>query len=400
MFSANSFNLDVNATYGVEPEVLEYLKSVLPSCLNASSVHSAGQRARALMEAAREEILGLVGAAGKRLVFTSGATESNNLLINSFICGKRFQERKNHIVISSVEHPSILEPAQRFAQMGGNLSMVVPSENGKFNSDDFINACHSETNLVSCMLANNETGDLLPVKEISSALQHNNIHTFMHCDAVQALGKMELNMSKLGVDCLSLSGHKIGALPGVGALIFKHELELSPLILGGPQEMHFRAGTENLPGIVSFGYMAAKLKKTLQADIGKMKKHRKIIFEILKIGIADLRLNSFSDESLPNTLNLRIAGVRSDDLVVALDLKGICISSGAACASGKPQPSHVLLAMGLSEEQARQSIRISVGPHYLPEEISSCANSVVECVAQMRGNSGKSHPKENENYVR
>jgi cysteine desulfurase len=376
-------NLDINAGCGVKAELWHYLEAVLKDCVNPSSVHQAGQKARYLIEETREDLKNLLGLGEARIIFTSGASEANNLILSSI-----FQEkntlRDSHLILSAVEHMSLYEPAKKLESEGLQISWVKPSEKSAYKAEDFISCLKPSTKMLALMYANNETGEILPLAEVAAMIKSLRPDIFIFSDAVQALGKSEFKFSDLKLDAISISGHKIGALPGVGALIVKDDYRISPVILGGPQEHRFRAGTENLPGIVSFGYVARKIQSDLKARINRMSDNKERIKTILSEKIRGLEFNCFSSEVLPNTLNIRIPGVRSDDLVVALDLEGILVSSAAACSSGKPLPSHVLLSCGLTEEESRESIRISLSDEPSESEIKESALKIAAVVEHMR----------------
>ena len=383
MSKSNRYNLDVNATYGVDAEVWSFLRQELSDAGNPSSVHHSGQKAKSLIESARESILSFVGAGkSSRLIFTSGATEANNLALLSQFSSLSQSNAKKQVLISALEHPSVLEVASVLSDRGLSVIIFKPSV-GSFSVSEFLEKVSEETRLVSLMLANNETGELFPVEKIVAAIRKRYPKVIIHCDAVQALGKIKFSFDHLDVDMMSVSGHKIGALPGIGALVAKRTIHIEPVIVGGSQELRFRAGTENLPGIVSFGYVIEKLRSSLDQRMEVMNRNCELLKSLLRKKVEGLVFH----ERIPNignTISLRVAGIRADDLVVALDLAGIMISSGSACASGKQDPSHVLLAMGFPESEVRETVRISLGHHYTPEEIFSISETMAEVISRMR----------------
>lgn len=378
---AKSFiNFDANASHGVLPEVEEALLSKGLRYLNPSSVHQGGQYARALIEEARESVTRLLGLRGKqRVVFLSGATEANNLVITQALnlCSK---PAPNNVVALAVEHPSVLIPLERLRTLGYGSVLIPPDEN---LSESFLSQCSPETGLVAVMLANNESGEIFSVSEVATAVKERYPHILVHCDGVQALGRTSFSFPELGVDTLTISGHKIGALSGVGALVIEEDTLIKPLLLGGPQEKHLRAGTENVLGIVSLGIACEVLYSSLSRRIEAMHSMRKSLLKMLTSAIPDLVVLK-SKEHLPNTLSLRVPGVLADDLVVALDLEGVGISSGSACASGKPEPSHVLLAMGYTVDEAKQSFRISLPSSMSFSEVEEGGAAVIRCIKRMR----------------
>lgn len=386
MIKKSFLNLDVNAGWGVDPELWPYLETVLRDSINPSSIHQAGQKARFQIEEARANIKKFISAEKARVIFTSGASESNNQILNSVFSPLIANGEPAHLIISAIEHMSLLEPASKLSEKGVSLTTIHPRSLSAFEPQDFVEALRPETKMISLMFANNETGDVLPLRDVIEAVRAVRPDILIHSDVVQALGKTTFNFAELDLDAVSISAHKLGGLPGVGALVIKDDLDILPLIHGGPQESRFRAGTENLPGIVSFGYIAAKLSQSNDSRLSKMKSNAALLKELIFGRVPDLKLNRFHRETLPNTINIQVPSLRSDDLVVALDLQGLLISSAAACSSGKPLPSHVLLAQGLSESEARQSIRISVSDQNSEKEIRDAAHKIVDCITFMRSN--------------
>lgn len=380
-------NLDSNASFGVSEYVQNALIPYIGDSHNPNAVHRAGQRSRALIEEAREQIARLLRISQDyRIVFTSGATESNNMALHQLLSLAQSQRRMSdvHFVTTAIEHPSLLEKAATLSAQGIGVSLVSPDETGTITPSQILLQCQDRTQLVSVMLANNETGQILPLAEIARAVRARLPKTMIHTDAVQAVGKMPVRFDELGVDMMSISAHKIGGLTGAGALIVPRDRALTPLLLGGPQEMHLRAGTENVLGILSFGFAAQELLEIQEQRVRRMGIERAKLLETISREIPDARLTNHSSEHLPNTLSIRFPGVRADDLVVALDREGICVSSGAACASGKPEPSHVLLAYGISPEAARETIRISTRGTLSEVELREISHSLIRCVLLMR----------------
>lgn len=384
-------NLDVNASWGLDPAVAVRLEQLKRHGLNPSSIHTQGQRARFMVEEARERLRSCLGLDNDwGVIFTSGATEANNTVVMSPFwdrLGKRFEScAEAQVVVSALEHPSVLEPVARLERLGFKTTRVAPDPSGVVHAQAMAQAVTVQTKLVSLMTANNETGVVMPVREAAELIRASVPSAVIHTDAVQALGKLPFKLPELGVDVATFSGHKIGALTGVGAIVYRRSRPVEALLLGGAQERHARAGTENVLGIASFGIAAELLAQSLDNRIEKMQKACAVIGKVLaharpqaaQIGHAQRAPTGIEGRTLanteighapsapagmvlPNTLSITFPGIKADDLVVALDLKGICISSGAACASGKPDPSHVLLAMGYTPEQARSTVRISVG---------------------------------------
>ncbi|MCB0310497.1 MAG: cysteine desulfurase [Bdellovibrionales bacterium] len=380
-------NLDSNASYGLLPAVRETL-SCLEFGSNPNSVHSLGQKARALVEDSRIRVRQLLNCHSQdRIIFTSGATEANQTALFSPFWQDCFVD--GQLVVLSVEHPSILGPAERLAEMGIEV-VVIPYGDQRSILEALRKNINEKTRLVSLIFANNETGEILPIADWSKALKSIKPDLLIHSDAAQALGKVAFCFDSLGVDYLTVSGHKIGGLPGVGALAVRHGAPFSPLIVGGPQELHSRAGTENVGGIVSFGVAASEWQHHGKAFRARMKELKQVIWESISVNYPAASLNFVADDSLPNTLNIFFPGVKADDLVVALDLAQICVSSGAACASGKPDPSHVLLAMGYDTERARSSLRISVSAQQSHAEIAIAARRIVDIAKNLHSDQGVS----------
>jgi cysteine desulfurase len=384
MVMESGINLDKNASYGVHPAVLEGLKGIdLPSICNPSSIHQGGQGARYLIEEARADIAQLVGAApGDKVVFTSGATEANNQVILGAALRKGA-----HIVTTAIEHPALLEAAREAERRGAKLTVVPVPRSGVVEVNALKAAITDNTTLVSLMFANNEVGTLQPVSEIGEHLRQIGSMALYHSDAVQALGKSELNFASSKLDFASISAHKIGALAGIGALIVRSGIEIQPLIFGGPQEKRARAGTENILGIVSFGLAARLFNEEKSRRIATLQKNREVIWSILRDSTPSISPTVDLKDTIPNTLSLKIDGINSADLVVALDLEGVWVSSGAACASGKPGASYVLTSIGLTEDEARSVIRISVGAEDTEESLKLAAQKISKVISRMR--SGK-----------
>ena len=386
MITRNSIiNFDVNATYGVDAQHFKSVDAICHGALNPSSVHRGGQQARAIIEECRDSIRAFLSApASTRVTFTSGATEANNLAIFGSQLSDPAKFKNSSVVVSAVEHPSVLACVERLEQLGVSITQIKPRSDGSFHVDDFLSAANNETRLVSVMLANNESGQILPVADITSALKKAYPQVLVHCDAVQAAGKIPISMTALGVDYLTLSAHKIGGLPGVGALVSGEHITCNPLVFGGPQEGRLRAGTENIFGIASFGLIINEVSQNLDDRLTRFLVNRDYLKKVLLEIVDDIVINFTSLNLLPNTLSITFPGIRADDLVVALDLEGVMISSGAACASGKQQPSHVLTAMGFSKEKARETIRISLGAMHEKDELDYAAETINRVIRRMR----------------
>jgi cysteine desulfurase len=375
-------NLDANASYGTLPGVLDEAIRLTEDTLNPSSIHAGGQRAKALIEEARDTIAQALSIKGRaHIIFTSGASEANNLaLMLPFWQKVSAPEESDALVTTELEHPSVLEVARRLQSWGVPVHFARPNPKAALAAARVTSLVDSKTALVSMMYANNESGEVLCVSEVAREAKSKNPRVLIHTDAVQAFGKVPLSWADLGVDMLSLSAHKIGGLPGVGALVVDKAVPCQPLLLGGPQEKRWRAGTENVLGIVSFGLATKVMLNELAHRRSRMLSAKDCIGSILRAKIPTTQIHLEGAATLPNTLSVRFPGVRADDLVVALDLKGILVSSGAACASGKPDPSHVLLAMGYSAQEARETVRISVRGDLEEAAAKDAAFAIVETV--------------------
>jgi cysteine desulfurase len=370
--------LDNNATTPVLPEVFEAMKPFyLEEFGNASSIHHYGQRARSAVEKARASVAALLNARPAEIVFTSGGTEGDNAAIFGLAT------KGDHIITSTIEHSAVMNTCKRLEQMGCEVSFVPVNGRGEVDPEDIRKALRPNTRLISIMMANNETGVVQPVEEISRIARDADV--FFHTDAVQAAGKIPIDVQQIGCDVLTISGHKIHAPQGTGAVYIKRGTLIQPLIYGGSHERQRRAGTENLPGIVGLGKAAELAKKWLEgngpAEMAAMRDH--LQNTVLK-AIGEAGINGDGARRVPNTTNLWFDYIEGEALVIALDLKGLAASSGAACSSGAIEPSHVLLAMGLKHERARSSVRISLGKQTTNEDIEFAIKVLPETVTRLR----------------
>jgi cysteine desulfurase len=366
--------LDHNASAPLRPESREAMRAALDLVGNPSSAHREGARGRSLIERARAEVAALIGAAPAEIVFTSGATEANNLALR----GVR-AVRPGALVTTAIEHASVRETATAL----GDVVTVEADGDGRIAADAVVAACGPGTALVSVGLANGEVGSIAPVGEIARALVGRGI--LLHSDAAQAAGRMPVDVAGLGVDLLSLSAHKLGGPTGVGALWVRRGIALRPGMTGGPQERDRRAGTENVVGIAGFGAAARAARRELATMPGRVAALRDRLWQGIRDALPDAVLNGPADEPrLPNTLNVAIPGVAGESLLVLLDLAGIAASLGSACAAGAPAPSHVLRAMGRTEADARNGLRLSLGPTSTADEVACVLDVLPRLVAQIR----------------
>jgi cysteine desulfurase len=370
--------LDNNATTPVLPEVFEAMRPFyLEEFGNASSIHHYGQHARAAVEKARANVAALLNARPAEIIFTSGGTEADNLGIFGLVA------RGEHVITSTIEHSAVTNTCKRLEQMGCEVTFVPVDDRCLIDPDDVRRALRPNTKLISVMMANNETGVVEPVEEIGRIAREADV--FFHTDAIQAAGKVPVDVQKIGCDALSISGHKIHAPQGTGALFLKKGTLIQPLIYGGSHERQRRAGTENLPGIVGLG-KAAQIARDWLAGGGpaEMSAMRDRLQDAVSSAMDGLGVNGLGAPRVPNTTNLYFDHIEGEALVIALDLKGLAVSSGAACSSGAIEPSHVLLAMGLSHQRARASIRVSLGKQTSQEDVDFAISVIPETVGRLR----------------
>ena len=370
--------LDNNATTPVLPEVFEAMRPFyLDEFGNASSIHYYGQHARAAVEKARASVAALINARPAEIIFTSGGTEADNLGIFGLVRGG------DHVISSTIEHHAVLNSCKRLEQMGCEVTYVPVGGSGEIDPEDVRKALRPNTRLISVMMANNETGALQPVQEIGRIAQEADV--FFHTDAVQAAGKVPIDVARIGCDALSISGHKLHAPQGTGALFLKKGTLIQPLLYGGSHERQRRAGTENLPGIVGLGKAAEIARRWLEgagpAEMAAMRDglQNSILDQVEAAGV-----NGPGASRVPNTTNLWFDFIEGEALVIALDLRGLAVSSGAACSSGAIEPSHVLLSMGLSQQRARASIRLSLGKQTTQADVDFAISVVPETVGRLR----------------
>jgi len=370
--------LDNNATTQVADTVREAMIPFLERAHgNPSSIHSMGRDARDAVENARRQVARLINAQPRRIIFTGGGSEADNLALK----GVAFTQHNkgNHIVTTSIEHPAILSTCLFLERLGYKVTYLEVDENGWLVPDKLRRAIRDDTILVSIMMANNEVGTILPIKELCAIAHERDI--LFHTDAVQAVGKVRVDMEELGVDLLSLSGHKFHGPKGIGALYMKKGIKLEPLIHGGKQESGLRAGTENVPAIVGLG-KAAELALQAVRDAEKIKELRDRLEGGIRKLVPGARLNGHPEMRLPNTLNLTLPGLRGESLVVALDQHGISLSSGSACKSGSPEPTHVLIAMGRTEEEAHCAVRFSLSHSTTEEDIDETVSAIAQVLEE------------------
>jgi cysteine desulfurase len=345
---------------------------------NASSIHTFGQKAKKILEEARESVARLIGAQPSEIVFTSGGTEADNLAIK----GPALAEEGGHIITSTIEHPAVLVPCHYLERRGFKVSFLPVDHHGLLDPDDVRKAITDRTSLISIMHANHEVGTIEPLEEIAKLAIDRGIP--FHTDAVQSVGKVPVDVKTLGVNLLTLSAHKLCGPKGVGALYIRRGTKILPQVLGGHQEVNLRAGTENVAGIVGLGKAAEIALHTMEAEGRRISRLRDGLWKGIRERVGPVKLNGHPTRRLPNILNVTFDGVEGESIVLNLDLKGIAVSTGSACTSGSLEPSHVLLAMGLSPAMARESVRFSLGMGNTREEIEYTTNTLEEVVKRLR----------------
>ncbi|HJZ98885.1 MAG TPA: cysteine desulfurase family protein [Candidatus Solibacter sp.] len=375
------FYFDHNATTPVDPEILETMVSCLGQVYgNASSIHHFGQSAKQRLEAARRQVAALIHATPQEIVFTSGGTEADNLAILG-VARASSVERK-HVITSAIEHPAVLSTCKQLAVEGVEVTGLRVAASGVVNPDDVCRALRPETVLISIMHANNELGTLQPIAEIAQIAREAGV--LLHVDGVQALGKIPVDVQALGVDLYTMSGHKLYAPKGAGALYVRRGTRLAPITFGGHHERDRRPGTENVPGIAAFGAAAELAGRRLNEDSERLSRLRDRLENAVIERIPGSGINGSRWNRVPNTSNLYFDGIDGEAMVIALDLRGFAVSTGAACSSGALTPSHVLKAIGLSDDRARSSMRFSLGHSNTVEQVEALADAIYASVAHLR----------------
>jgi cysteine desulfurase len=375
--------LDHNATTAVDPAVLDAMLPFFSSDFgNASSIHTFGQRARAAVETAREQVAALLNARPQEIVFTSGGTESDNHAIFGVALPSLTSLTSPHVITTTVEHEAVLNACQALEKQNVAVSFLPVDRDGLVKLDDLRRAIRPETVLISVMHANNELGAIQPLAEIGCIAAEADV--YFHADAVQSVGKIPLDVKALQLDLLSLSGHKFYAPKGIGALFIKSGTRLRQLLYGGHHQRGFRPGTENVAGIVGLGKAAELARVSLEKDAARMSRLRDTLEQGILARVPDCRVNSANAPRTPNTSNLLFPGLEGEALVIALDLKGLACSTGAACSSGAVEPSHVLTAIGLSASDARATVRFSLGRHTSESEINAALELIPAAVSHLR----------------
>lgn len=370
--------MDANATTPLLPEVFEAMRPYFIERFgNASSVHSYGQRARAAVEQARVNVASFLHCRPAEIVFTSGGTESDNLALFGAT------QPGDHLITTGIEHHAVVHAAERLAQCGREVTFLRVSGEGVVDPADVRRALRSNTRLISVMMANNETGAIQPLEEIGAIAAEAGVQ--FHTDAVQAAGKLPIDVAAIGCHLLSISGHKMHAPQGVGILFVRKDTKIEPLLYGGTHERQRRAGTENLAGIVGLGKAAEIAQRGFEDGVSaKIAARRDRLEREILARSSDVGVHSSHASRVPNTTNLWFDHLEGEALVIALDMKGLAVSGGSACASGASEPSHVLTAMNVVTDRARASLRFSLSKLTTDEEVDFAIETVPQAVAKLR----------------
>ena len=378
--------LDHSATTPVDPEVVEAMMPYLTSKFgNASSIHHFGQETRAAVDKARHQVASLINCRPSEIVFTSGGTESSNLAIRGLL--ENSQPPKGHIITSAIEHPSVKSVCEDLEKIGYAVSYLPVYDDGIIRIEDVESAINDETVIISIMTANNEIGTLQPVVEIGNlvrSLRERGRKIRFHTDAVQAVGKIKVDVNEIGCDLLSLSAHKIYAPKGIGALFVKRGTRLHPQNIGGRQERGIRGGTESVPLIVGLGKAAELAQQRLDADADGTRSLRNTFENRVLENISGSFPNGDREERLPNISNISFSGVEGEGLLINLDMQGIAVSTGSACSSGSLEPSPVIRAIGRDDELARGAIRFSFGKDNTPDEVEQVLEKLPVSIENLR----------------
>ena len=379
----NRIYMDYHATTPVDPRVLEVMLPYFTDRFGnaASTNHSLGWQAEKAVDHARSQVAKLIGAESVEITFTSGATESNNLAIAGV--AERYRQKGKHIITQATEHSAVLDPLRKLERDGYDITVLPVNEYGVIDLKELEKALRDDTILVSIMAANNEVGALMPVSAIGKMCHERGV--LYHCDAVQACGRMPIDVQSQGIDLLSISAHKFYGPKGVGALYARRKkprVSLMPQMLGGGHERGNRSGTLNVPGIVGMGEAANCILQDLDEDILRLQTLGSLLADKLRQGIPEAQVNGPLENRLPGNWNISIPGVGAEKLILAM--RNLCISSGAACASAQQGPSHVLKAMGLSDQRCHGSLRFGLGRFTTEKEVLSAAAQVASAVQQIR----------------
>ena len=372
---------DNSATTKVRKEVLD---KMFPYFMleygNPSSLYKLGRTARVAVEEARRNVANLINCDKNEIYFTSGGTESDNTALKGIM--NLDKNNGKHLITTKIEHPAILNTCRTLEENGFKVTYLNVDKEGVINIEELNNSITEETVLISIMFANNEIGSIQPIEEIGKIAKKRGI--IFHTDAVQACGNIDIDVKKLNIDMLSLSGHKIGAPKGIGALYVNKNIEFKNLVDGGHQEKDKRAGTENVPGMVGLGEACRLAKNDMKNHINKLKTLRDYYFKKIKENILDVKINGSIEHRLPGNANTSFKGINGGELLMKLDEKGICASAGSACSSGSSMPSHVLTAIGVTSEYAEGTLRVTFGDENTQEDVEYLVDNLTQIVKEIR----------------
>ncbi|HID25030.1 MAG TPA: cysteine desulfurase NifS [Thermoplasmata archaeon] len=377
--------LDHAATTPVDKEVVEMMLPYFTKYYgNASSLHSFGRESHDALQKSRQQVADILNAKNNEIIFTSGGTESDNFALKGVAYRNKDKRGSKgyNIITSAIEHPAVLETCKHLEKQGFKVKYLPVDEYGRIKLDELEKSISKDTFLISIMFANNEIGTIEPIEEIGKIASENNI--VFHTDAVQAIGKIPIDLKKLHIDMLSISSHKIYGPKGVGALFVREGVKLQPILHGGGHETGLRSGTENIPGIVGLGKACELARKRLQEDTAHMRKLRDLLVSGVLEKIEESYLNGHPQERLVNNAHFRFTAIEGESLVIGLDEKGVAASTGSACSSKKLQPSHVLLAIGLTPVDAHGSLRLTLGWENTREEVEYVLQVLPEVVTRLR----------------
>lgn len=374
---------DNAATTRVKDEVLEEMLPYLKEKFgNPSSMYTIGREAKKAIENARERVAKLINCKANEIYFTGSGSESDNTAIKGIAHKRAFKGK--HIITSKIEHPAVLHTCQSLEREGFKVTYLNVNKDGIVDINQLINSIRNDTILISIMYANNEIGTMQPITKIGEIAHKNGI--IFHTDAVQACANTKIDVKKQNIDMLSLSGHKMGATKGIGALYVNKDIEFLRILDGGGQERKKRAGTENVPGIIGLGEAAEIGMKNINKHIEKLRKSRDYYITEIQKNISDIKINGSLKDRLPGNSNISFKNVNGSELLLKLDEKGICASAGSACSSGNTTPSHVLTAIGLTDEYTEGTLRVTFGDENTKEDIDYLIKNLVEIVKELREN--------------
>ena len=375
---------DNAATTKVKKEVMDKMfPYFIESYGNPSSLYTLGRRAKMGIEEARKQVADLINCDKNEIYFTSGGTESDNTALKGIMYLNK--NKGKHVITTKIEHHAILNSCKTLEENGFKVTYLNVDKDGIIQLEELVNAITEDTVLISVMFANNEIGSVQPIQKIGEIAKEKGI--IFHTDAVQACGNVKIDVKKMNIDMLSLSGHKIGAPKGIGALYVNKNIEFKNLIDGGHQERDKRAGTENVPGMIGLGEACKIAKNNMEKHINQLKVLRNIFVSEIQKQVPDIKINGSMEHRLPGNTNISFKGVNGNALLMKLDEKGICASAGSACSSGSSMPSHVLTAIGLTSEYAEGTLRVTFGDENTKEDVEYLVTSLADVIKEIRANS-------------